>query len=83
MKLSSVEIMADYRARLKQLRDAREACLSSANSLVVRTWRHGGEIDFAALLSKSAVRASLATMLDHEIGETVRSIEAHGVEVDE
>lgn len=82
MKLSATDLMTEYRAKLKELRRARHACRDGAK-LNAKTWRDGEEIDFVHLLSSSSLRASLTEMLDREIADVTRCIEAHGVDVDE
>jgi hypothetical protein len=84
MKLSSTEVIVEYRVRLKLLRAARAAVTDAAGGkLSCHTWHHGEEYDFSALLSKTNLKAQLRAMLDHEINEIVRAIEAHGVVCDE
>ena len=84
MKLSSVEMVSEYRATLKALRLARNAVVGEqGNKLVCKTWHMGVEHDFCMLLTKGVVRHNLTGMLDREIVVVKREIEAHGVDVDE
>jgi hypothetical protein len=84
MKLSSTEMVVEYRARLKRLRLAREAVSEGAGGkLSCSTYHDGEQYDFVLMLSKATLKAHLTALLDHEINETVRAIEAHGVVVDE
>ncbi len=82
MKLSSTPMIVEYRAKLTSLRAARNS-LDGDRNISCSTWYRGEEYNFCALLSKTAVKQSLAILLDREIAETVRSLEAHGVIVDE
>ncbi len=75
--------MVEYRERLKKLRQARNAVVGTHSRLTVNTWYHGEEVKFAELIGAANIKAHLAAMLDHEIAETVLSIETHGVVVDE
>jgi hypothetical protein len=83
VKLSSVEIISEYRATLKALRAALRACGDGSNKLTCSTWHYGEQFDFCMLLGKGKIKGALAGMIQHEIEETKRDIEAHGVVVDE
>lgn len=84
MKLSSLALIAEYRETLKTLREAHAATKTDAGCKInCKTWYHGADIDFNALLPRARIKAHLEQMIQHEINETVRSLEAHGVVVDE
>lgn len=84
MKLSSCDIIVEYRTALKSLRAAVRSLRSESHGkLNCHTWSDGVQHDFCALLSKPLLKSNLIEMLNHEIAEIVRALEAHGVVVDE
>lgn len=89
MKLSMLTAVVDHRRRLKDLRKARTACevsigaISVTGSITCKAFHFGEEINLITVLGATDIRASLRELLDQRIAETVREIEAHGVDVDE
>lgn len=83
MMLSMTSQMAEYQSKLRALRKSREACGQLDRPISVGTTFHGLPCDLTVGLSKARLRATLEALIDHEIAEITRSIEAHGVVVDE
>lgn len=84
MKLSSINVVSEYREQLRTLRHARNSIAAGLpGSFNCKTWYHGEQIDFSVLIGKSKMKTELGRLIDHEIAETVRLLQAHGVVVDE
>lgn len=84
MKLSMLTVVQQHRRELSDLRKARKALdITGVSGLTCHKWLDGFEHNFVSVLGAKVIKDGLIRALDLRIGEVVRNIETHGIDVDE